>query len=373
MDNTKNRGAVISALSDAENPAPSLHEALNRARLHRYASAEQTHSQPRRAEKVRCMDVCEKTGIRSQPHHGCGRLSRGRGMGVMTKSLPKPLMLDGEPHYTARQITGMRLPGMPGTESGVIRVAKRRRWGPRHHPSGQGGGKVYPLKALPDKAQAKIRRRARPKPTQPAPASSASTQKKTNDKKRLFLALGLDQRAMVDAKSEAVVLWRQYRRNLPREISIPDARKAFCTLAGHAGAEERVRRALPSFAAHSLCRWDKALARGGLNALVDQRGQAQAGRGILGTDTQMRDLVLGMLATYPRANATLLAQGLAVRFPSCRHRLPGVRTIQRWTKKWKEGNKVLWSYLRDPDAPQGRHALSADFSEDVSREEGRES
>ena len=40
MGNTKNRGAVISALPDPDNPASSLQEAL-----HRYASAEQTHGQ----------------------------------------------------------------------------------------------------------------------------------------------------------------------------------------------------------------------------------------------------------------------------------------------------------------------------------------
>ena len=165
----------------------------------------------------------------------------------MTKSLPEPLMLNGEPHYTALQIAGMRLPGMPGTRHRVNARALSESWIYCRRPSGQGGGKVYPLEALPDEARAKIRRPAQPKPRQPAPADSASTQKKPNDKKRLFLALGPDQRAMVEAKAEAVVLWRQYRRNLPREVSIGDARKAFCTLwkAGHAGAEERARKALP--------------------------------------------------------------------------------------------------------------------------------
>ena len=158
----------------------------------------------------------------------------------MTPPLPEPLMLDGEPHYTALQIAEMGLPGLPGTERGIHLLAARHVWSLLLR-SGQGGGKVYPLKALPDEAQSKIRRPAQPKPTQPAPADSASTQKKTSDKKRLFLGLGPDQSAMVDAKAEAVVLWRQYRRNLPREVSIPDARKAFCTLwkAGQAEAEER--------------------------------------------------------------------------------------------------------------------------------------
>ena len=291
----------------------------------------------------------------------------------MTKSLPEPLMLNGKPHYTARQIADMRLPGMPRTRNRVNARALSESWVYCLRPSGRGGGKVYPLKALPREARAKIRRPAQPKPTQPAPADSASTQKKPNDKKRLFLGLEPGRRAKVEAKAEAVGLWRQYRRNLPKGISVPDARKAFCFLVGRAGAEERHRKALPTLAAPSLRRWDRALKKGGLNALVDQRGQAQAGRSILDTDTQMRDLVLGVLATYPRANATLLAQGLAVRFSSCRHHLPSVRTIQCWVKKWKEENKVLWAHLRDPDAARGSRPSSADFSKDVSREEGRES
>ena len=165
---------------------------------------------------------------------------------------------------------------------------------------------------------------------------------------------------MVDAKAEAVVLWRHYEQRVSREISIGDARKAFCTLwkAGHAGAEERGHKALPAFAAPSPYRWDKALARGGLNALVDQRGQAQAGRGTLDTDTRMRHVVLGMLAIYPHAGSTHLAQGLAVRFSSCPHRLPSLRTIQHWTKQWKEKNKVLCAHLRDPDAARGRYGAS---------------
>ena len=278
----------------------------------------------------------------------------------MTKSLPEPLMLNGKPHYSALQIAEMSLPGLLGTRQGVKSKALSESWPRRHRPSGRGGGKVYPLEVLPDEAQSKIRRPARPKPTQPAPADSASTQNKPNDKKCLFLGLGPDQRAMVETKAEAVGLWRQYRRNLPREISIGDARKAFCALwkAGQAGAEEQVRKALPSFAVSSLYRWDKALEKDGLNALADQRGQAQAGRGILDTDTRMRDVVLGMLAAHPHAGSTHLAQGLAVRFSSCPHRLPSLHSLQRFVREWKENNKVLCAHLSDPDAARGRYGAS---------------
>ena len=180
---------------------------------------------------------------------------------------------------------------------------------------------MYPLEALPDEAQAKIRRPAQPKPTQPAPADSASTQKEPNDKKRLFLGprAGSEGDGRGEGRGGASVETLQEAR-LPGRYPSADARKAFCTLwkAGHAGAEERECKALPSFGISSLYNWDRALARGGLTALVNQRGQAQAGRGILDKDTRMRDVVLSMLAVHPHAGSTHLAQGLAVRFPLVR-------------------------------------------------------
>ena len=56
----------------------------------------------------------------------------------MTKSLPEPLMLNGEPHYTALQIAGMRLPGMPGTRHRVNARALSESWIYCRRPSGQG-------------------------------------------------------------------------------------------------------------------------------------------------------------------------------------------------------------------------------------------
>ena len=67
----------------------------------------------------------------------------------MTPPLPEPVMLDGEPHYTARQIAEMRL---PGTRRGVNARVLAESWPYSLRPSGRGGGKVYPLEALPDEA-----------------------------------------------------------------------------------------------------------------------------------------------------------------------------------------------------------------------------
>ena len=54
------------------------------------------------------------------------------------------------PYYSARELAGK--PGLPGTVSAVIRLAKREDWESRTR-SGRGGGREYPLTALPTAAQ----------------------------------------------------------------------------------------------------------------------------------------------------------------------------------------------------------------------------
>ena len=174
----------------------------------------------------------------------------------MTAPLPDPLMINGEPHYSAGQIAEMQLPGLPGSREGVYRKAVRESWIRCSRPSGRGGGKVYPFQALPRETQAKMR------------------------EKDILLVLGADQRVRVKTKVVAVHLWRRYRRHAPGEMSIGNARKAFCRLwkAGRAGAEDRAYKVLPSFAVSSLHKWDRALEKGGLRALADQRSQPHEGR-----------------------------------------------------------------------------------------------
>ena len=169
----------------------------------------------------------------------------------MTPPLPEPLMINGEPHYSAGQIAEMQLPGLPGSREGVYRKAVRESWIRCRRTSGRGGGKVYPFKALPRETQAKMR------------------------EKDILLVLRADQRAKVKTKVVAVHLWRRYRRRASKEMSIGNALRAFCRLwkAGRAGAEDRAYKALPSFAVSSLHKWDRALEKGGLRALADQRSQ----------------------------------------------------------------------------------------------------
>jgi len=60
-----------------------------------------------------------------------------------------------EHFYTAKQLAG--LPGMPGTERGVRKMADRENWSCRER-EGRGGGREYPISALPDATRIHLRK-----------------------------------------------------------------------------------------------------------------------------------------------------------------------------------------------------------------------
>ncbi|WP_029009367.1 transposase domain-containing protein [Azospirillum halopraeferens] len=102
--------------------------------------------------------------------------------------------------YSAAELAGMALPGLPGTESATIRRAKAKNWRSRPR-GGRGGGLEYHVSALPSTAQitltlaAKARTGAEAIPAEPAAADrpdrdtlwgwyDAATEKKKAEAKR---------------------------------------------------------------------------------------------------------------------------------------------------------------------------------------------
>jgi len=61
--------------------------------------------------------------------------------------------------WTAREWAEMRLPGLPVTESALIRRAKRENW-PHRPRAGSGGGREYHVKVLPLEARLELLRRS---------------------------------------------------------------------------------------------------------------------------------------------------------------------------------------------------------------------
>ena len=57
--------------------------------------------------------------------------------------------------FTARELAGIELPGVPSTESAILRKAKKERWQSRKR-EGKGGGREYGIESLPAEARMAI-------------------------------------------------------------------------------------------------------------------------------------------------------------------------------------------------------------------------
>lgn len=130
--------------------------------------------------------------------------------------------------------------------------------------------------------------------------------------------------------------------------------------AGLRGLVERVDAA-------TLYRWEKREREQGLGALADGYGN-RAGTGLLDTDRELQNLVLGVVAEHKQfARPKRIWEYLKEKAPEKAARTSD-RTVRRWLATWKREHPREWLQLVNPDAARSKHGISyGSLSEDVHR------
>jgi len=133
-------------------------------------------------------------------------------------------------HHTAKELAG--LPGMPSTESAVIRRAKKESW-PSQPRAGRGGGREYPLTTLPAETRDHLMNAliaALPEKLCPLPAVSPGTALVKREKAQLPAIETLEKwrRECMDAR---MVFMRLIERAVASDIGV---NRAINTIAGQA-------------------------------------------------------------------------------------------------------------------------------------------
>lgn len=111
-------------------------------------------------------------------------------------------------YYTAKELAG--LPGLPDTESGVTRLAKRAAWRFRKR-EGRGGGREYPETCLPQAAREHLQKRL-VKQVFAAQKPEPSTGIEATPKERADLGLTEKQRAVKCARASILKLIEQLQQ-----------------------------------------------------------------------------------------------------------------------------------------------------------------
>lgn len=189
----------------------------------------------------------------------------------MPAALPAP-----DAWHTAAELAAMGLPGLPGTARNINATASRQEW-PHRPRQGRGGGREYPVSALPERARAALARRALAAEA-PPPATVAAERGQRdpatltdvsrtcmdaraaicNEVDRLGLEYGLSQRqavlALVDQARAGTLA-----PHLARMVPAANAR------GGRAGSRTLSR--------PTVCRWLAARAAGDVTALAPAEAQ----------------------------------------------------------------------------------------------------
>ena len=224
----------------------------------------------------------------------------------------------------------------------IIRRAARESWQSRPR-EGRGGGNCWIVASMPERTRLAIAARACPAAcsTVNAPATPASPAS----------PLTLQGAAKTRAHARAAIVLAARMFTAASKMARTRALDAFVVRynAGEIAVEPDVRAALPSLCRNSLINWERRAQNQGMASLAGNFGQHRKGAGIIDSQPQVRQLVLGLIAEYPAISAELIREDIErLAREQSGTRVPSLRRTQAWLAAWKEQNPQLALYMRAP-------------------------
>ncbi|WP_418459805.1 DDE-type integrase/transposase/recombinase [Brucella intermedia] len=265
---------------------------------------------------------------------------------------------------TAKQIAEEKLPGIPHSESGMIRHAKRHNW--TSYPSlcrgraDVGGGLQYHYRLLPTLAQIAYVQRY---------MVTGRVDPVLNTPPEVQTAVSLTDRAQRerDARLAVVAAFELFLKGL--SLSVQGALFVFCDRynVGMIQVDPWVKETLPSISQRSVFRWRAAKAKGAKDALAVDRSEARKGKGLLETANggDVRSFILAWIASNPHLSADVIRGYCEDHFGSEltdrngeMKPLPPVRTFQHFIAALKTDEKLVLTKITDPDKFRSTMKLS---------------
>ncbi|MBB3947251.1 transposase InsO family protein [Rhizobium skierniewicense] len=267
---------------------------------------------------------------------------------------------------TAREIAAEALPGMPTSESAVIRYARRENW--QSVPSmcrsrnGAGGGLEYSYRLFPTLAQVTYVQRymvvggeapaLEPAPASALPSSNLTDRARQERDARLAViaafetfAKGLTNMAM---QARMFIFVDRWNMNMIQ-------------------ADEWVKKLLPQISQRSVFRWIAAKKSGAKDTLAVDRSEARKGTGLLDTANggEVKSFILAWIARNPALSADIIRGYCEDMFGSelvdrngVLKALPPPRTFQHFIAALKASEKVVLTKITNPDSYRSTMKLS---------------
>lgn len=279
--------------------------------------------------------------------------------------------------YSASELEDLRLPGLPESHSGIVRVAKRKRWADATNKhgaplarrrKGQGGGLEFHYSVLPyiTKNALVVRQlqRADAPPIEeifagahdiPEPPSSQAGELRR------------------DAILVILSFWNIFKSRSTSPIE--NARFEFVTLYRNGkieGIPDWVTRAMQTrdgrdkaFCVNTLRNWEKKRNLGDFNGLAGDHGNRKGSATLdLAEGGRVAKFIAARIVRHPQWTADQHREqvcgefGVTLDVNGVERPVPPVRTIQRWISAWREEHAEALLKMTDPDAFKSKMKFS---------------
>jgi len=261
-------------------------------------------------------------------------------------------------HYSASELAGV--PGMPKTAQGVNMIARRGAW-PSQARAGRGGGREFPLIALPpvtrahlaaqfvsDDAKAGRLAGAKLGLTERMAEQSSFNRRLESLKSAVNTPAHAQRR--IDAKLQLLGQWEQFNKSAELPVMASLHQFAVHYNEGTIEVAAEVRELIPDLSGASLHRWRMAVKREGVAQLAGRYGNRK-GESIIDTQPALAEIAISMMVSHPHACSAHILQALRARFRTDESiKLPSPRALQRWMNNWKKDNKQVHTAITNPDA-----------------------
>lgn len=261
--------------------------------------------------------------------------------------------------YTAKELSDLSLPGLPGTKRNINRLAGTQEW-PSRPRQKRGGGREFPVSALPEIARIELAKLTAPDVRKP----KASPKK---DAAPILVAVNANQKTKAEARAEIVYLCKNFIKSAA--LPLRRGRELFCSAweRGEIEAEPWVRDCFPTVSANSIVNWQRRiLDAGNLKGLNSRYGQHRKGSGKIDQNLKISQLIIGMIHDHPHVSSKHVMQALRARFSG--DDLPSYRSVQRWMANWKDKNAQEFLAIRSPDKHRSKYqAADGSYSAPLTR------
>ena len=246
------------------------------------------------------------------------------------------------------------LPGMPNVARPIRLHGAGRGWTSRETKWGARTRLEWLESSLPAETQTALRAARNPDaPATPLAASGDSAEPDGGgicsppSAPPLFSVSG--PAAVADARMEVVTAFTKF--HAASGLALVPAMKLFATeYPAHAGISDETRERIPSVSWSTLRRWRNARRDGGHAALMPGRGGRPS---VVASDPKLAAFVEAMLRENPHhVTARNVLRAIRARLPDAS--TPGIASIRRFMRDWRERNGFGISACSDPDGHRSR-------------------